>query len=151
MVIITLFFVVMVISGIGSYITNERRGYEGKTSFMYKANILETRDDVEVYSIEIGLLKALLGKKESYKYTIMSIKDSTKKVEDDLAIKYKNIIKDAKNIGLDEKKFVLLDTKIVKEKSKSLMIVAIGMMLGLFLGIFAAFIKEFFENVDLKS
>ena len=34
---------------------------------------------------------------------------------------------------------------------KSLMIVAIGMMLGLFLGIFAAFIKEFFANVDLKN
>lgn len=39
----------------------------------------------------------------------------------------------------------------VKEKSKSMMIVAIGMILGLFLGIFAAFIKEFFANVDLKK
>jgi len=39
----------------------------------------------------------------------------------------------------------------VEEKSKSKKIVAIGLMLGLFLGIFGAFMKEFFANVDLKN
>ncbi|MGB6128366.1 MAG: Wzz/FepE/Etk N-terminal domain-containing protein [Psychrilyobacter sp.] len=39
----------------------------------------------------------------------------------------------------------------VEEKSKSKMIVAIGLIMGLFLGVFAAFMKEFIANVNLKN
>ena len=39
----------------------------------------------------------------------------------------------------------------VEEKSKSLMILAIGMILGLFLGIFVAFTKEFITSVKWKE
>lgn len=39
----------------------------------------------------------------------------------------------------------------VEDKSQSKKIVVIGMMMGLFLGIFVAFMKEFFANLDLKN
>jgi LPS O-antigen subunit length determinant protein (WzzB/FepE family) len=155
--IMTTFFIVMVISGIGSYVANKKTKenikYKGKLIFMYKPNELKTKDDVDIYSTEINLLKALLGTRESYKYTITSVKDSDKIVEDDLAVKYKEIIKKSESIGLEEKKFVLLTTDIKREekKSKSRMIVRRGLILGLFFGVFIAFVKEFLGKVDWKN
>ena len=39
----------------------------------------------------------------------------------------------------------------VKSKSKALMILAVGTILGLFMGIFAAFAKEFIKGIDFKK
>jgi len=50
--IIMIFVIITIISGVGSYIVSGNRKYNGEMSFMYKANVLETRDDVEVYSTE---------------------------------------------------------------------------------------------------
>jgi len=58
-------------------------------------------------------------------------------------------LKEDKN--LDQQVEKLSSIYEVKEKSKSMMIVAIGIVLGLFLGVMVAFIKEFFANVDLKK
>jgi len=53
--------------------------------------------------------------------------------------------------GLNQQIEELSSIYKIEEKSKAKMIVAIGMILGLFLGIFGAFMKEFFANVDLKN
>lgn len=58
-------------------------------------------------------------------------------------------IKENKN--LDQQVEKISSIYKIEEKSKSKMIVAIGLILGLFLGVFAAFVKEFFASVDLKN
>lgn len=101
------------------------------------ASILENQDIMSILSITNP--------------TLLQEMDSNKELQK----KYYNQaigiegLKEDKN--LDQQIEKLSSIYEVKEKSKSIMIIAIGIMLGLFLGIMLAFMKEFFANVDLKK
>lgn len=101
------------------------------------ASILENQSIISILSItNPSLLQEMNNNKELYKKYYSQAVGIEGLKED------KNLNKQIEKISSIYK---------VEEKSKSKMIVAIGMMLGLFLGIMVAFIKEFFANVDLKN
>jgi capsular polysaccharide biosynthesis protein len=53
--------------------------------------------------------------------------------------------------GVKKQVEVLSSVYKVRNKSKALMILAVGTVLGLFMGIFAAFVKEFIKGIDFKK
>ena len=145
--IISTFFIITLISGVGSYIENSKTTYKATLEFMYKAEKLKTKDDVEVYTTKINLLKSLLDTTDS-KFKIVLTGNSSKELKEILKNDYEEVIKKAEKIGLEKEKFILLNESFEEEKNKSIMILAIGMILGLFFGIFLAFMKEFVKDVD---
>lgn len=85
---------------------------------------------------QIKLEKALVELEKNINNTIRSTNEILKEYNDRFVTNYVKTISPV-NETTDSK--------------KSMMIVAIGIVLGLFLGVLLAFIKEFFANVDLKK
>ena len=106
--------------------------------------------DEEIKTLKEGKVKINSSNGENKKILEATLAELEKDVND-VAISANEVLKEYNDRFVTNYVKTISPVNEMTNSKKAVMIIAIGMILGLFLGVFVAFMKEFFANVDLKN
>ena len=118
---------------------------------------LSGKIDYKVPTIVLGENTLAIKEKDmnlySHSYKLNVENYDKESVERDLNNYYENVRKEMQVLGYGDDNFLKLRSSVIEsiEKSKINLMIIIGTTLGIFMGVFSAFSREFLKGVDFKN
>lgn len=160
-------------AGLGwNFDRNIKETYTAAIEFMYMPKKIESSEELKVYAFDVYILNSLLKKdgiitetggyqtptitlgdnavrfnqNDRYSYRLYTVEEVEKSAIQKTKQSYEKFLEEAALLDYNKNKFYKLNEKVevIKHRKKQRLFLILGMVLGIFFGVMAVFLKEFF-------